>query len=89
MIAVCQPVPLTLAATAYLAEIDPKAQPRTLTLIGGPVDPDANPTEVTDFGARVTMGQLEQLMIQRVGFNYKGVGRSVYPGFCSWPRSFP
>jgi poly(3-hydroxybutyrate) depolymerase len=80
VIAVCQPVPLALAATAYLAAEDPKAQPRSLTLIGGPVDPDANPTEVTDFGRSVTMGQLEQTMIQRVGFKYAGVGRTVYPG---------
>ncbi|MEM6887227.1 MAG: polyhydroxyalkanoate depolymerase [Pseudomonadota bacterium] len=80
VIAVCQPAPLTLAATAYLAEEDPKAQPRSLTLIGGPIDPNATPTDVTDFGHRVTMGQLEELMIQRVGFKYKGVGRMVYPG---------
>ncbi len=80
VIAVCQPAPLTLAATAYLAELDPDAQPRTLTLIGGPIDPDATPTDVTDFGRRVTMGQLEETMIQRVGFKYKGVGRMVYPG---------
>ncbi|WP_294623128.1 polyhydroxyalkanoate depolymerase [uncultured Roseovarius sp.] len=80
VIAVCQPAPLTLAATAYLAELDPKAQPRSLTLIGGPIDPDATPTDVTDFGRRVTMGQLEETMIQRVGFKYKGVGRMVYPG---------
>jgi poly(3-hydroxybutyrate) depolymerase len=80
VIAVCQPVPLTLAATAYLAELDPDAQPRSLTLIGGPVNPDAAPTEVTDFGRRVTMGQLEETMIQRVGFKYQGVGRMVYPG---------
>ena len=80
VIAVCQPVPLALAATAYLAELEPESQPRTLTLIGGPVDPDAAPTEVTDFGERVTMGQLEHLAIQRVGFKYKGVGRLVYPG---------
>jgi len=80
VIAVCQPVPLTLAATAYLAEEDPEAQPRSLTLIGGPVDPNAAPTEVTDFGHSVTMGQLEETMIQRVGFKYDGVGRMVYPG---------
>jgi poly(3-hydroxybutyrate) depolymerase len=80
VIAVCQPAPLTLAATAYLAELDPDAQPRTLTLIGGPIDPDATPTDVTDFGHRVTMGQLEEMMIQRVGFKHKGVGRKVYPG---------
>ncbi|WP_121063956.1 polyhydroxyalkanoate depolymerase [Chachezhania antarctica] len=80
VIAVCQPAPLVLAATAYLAEQDPDAQPATMTLIGGPVDPDATPTDVTDFGRRVTMGQLEETMIQRVGFKYKGVGRLVYPG---------
>ena len=80
VIAVCQPAPLTLAATAYLAEEDPEAQPRSLTLIGGPIDPDANATDVTDFGRRVTMGQLEEMMIQRVGFKYPGVGRMVYPG---------
>lgn len=80
VIAVCQPAPLTLAATAYLAEQDPDAQPLSLTLIGGPVNPDANATEVTDFGRRVTMGQLEETMIQRVGFKYPGVGRMVYPG---------
>ena len=80
VIAVCQPAPLALAATAYLAAEDPKAQPKTLTLIGGPVDPDAAATDVTDFGRRVTMGQLEQLCVQRVGFSYKGAGRLVYPG---------
>ncbi|MYH59247.1 MAG: polyhydroxyalkanoate depolymerase [Boseongicola sp. SB0675_bin_26] len=80
VIAVCQPAPLALAATAYLAAEAPDAQPRTLALFGGPVDPDAASTEVTDFGRRVTMGQLEQFMIQRVGFKYAGVGRMVYPG---------
>ncbi|MFC7703890.1 polyhydroxyalkanoate depolymerase [Plastorhodobacter daqingensis] len=80
VIAVCQPVPLALAATAYLAQEEPEAQPRSLILIGGPVDPDAAPSDVTDFGRRVTMGQLEQLAIQRVGFKYAGVGRLVYPG---------
>ena len=49
VIAVCQPAPLTLAATAYLAELDPEAQPQTLTLIGGPIDPDVAATEVHRF----------------------------------------
>ncbi|MBT0959188.1 polyhydroxyalkanoate depolymerase [Alphaproteobacteria bacterium KMM 3653] len=80
VIAVCQPAPLALAATAYLAEEDPKAQPNTLTLIGGPIDPEAAPTEVTDFGRSVTMGQLEKFVLQRVGFKYAGAGRMVYPG---------
>ncbi len=80
VIAICQPAPLALAATAMLAEDEPGAQPRTLTLIGGPVDPDAAATEVTDFGNRVTMGELEHSMIQSVGFKYRGAGRMVYPG---------
>ena len=80
VIAVCQPVPLALAAIAYLAEEDSQVQPKSLILMGGPVDPDANPTEITDFGRRIHMEQLEHTMIQRVGFNYPGVGRKVYPG---------
>lgn len=80
VIAVCQPAPLALAATAYLAEKNPEAQPRSLTLIGGPIDPDAAATDVTDFGRRITMGQLEELAVQRVGFKYAGAGRMVYPG---------
>ncbi|QDY69602.1 polyhydroxyalkanoate depolymerase [Qingshengfaniella alkalisoli] len=80
VIAVCQPAPLALTATAYLADKNPDAQPRSLTLIGGPIDPDAAPTEVTDFGHRVSMGQLHEMTIQRVGFKYAGSGRMVYPG---------
>ena len=80
VISVCQPVPLTLAASAMIAEDSPDQQPKSLILFGGPVDPDAAPTEVTDFGKRVTMGQLEHLFIQNVGSGYDGVGRVVYPG---------
>jgi poly(3-hydroxybutyrate) depolymerase len=80
VIAVCQPAPLSLAATALLAAEEPEAQPATLTLIGGPIDPDAAPTDVTDFGRRITMGQLERFVLQRVGFKYAGAGRMVYPG---------
>ena len=79
-IAVCQPAPLALAATAWLAAEEPASQPASLTLIGGPIDPDAAATDVTDFGRRVTMGRLEELVIQRVGFKYRGAGRMVYPG---------
>lgn len=80
VVAVCQPAPLALAATAMLAQDDPASQPHTLTLIGGPIDPNAAATEVTDFGHRVTMGQLDACMIQQVGFKYRGAGRMVYPG---------
>ena len=80
VVAVCQPAPLALAATAHIAATDPALQPLTLIMIGGPVVPDAAPTEVTDFGNRVTMGQLEHMVIQHVGVSHKGVGRLVYPG---------
>ena len=80
VIAVCQPGPIALVATAYLAATNPGIRPASLTLIGGPIDPDANPSDITDFGHRVQMGQLEETMIQQVGFQHAGVGRRVYPG---------
>ena len=80
VIAVCQPAPLALAATAFISEYEKSNIPKSLILIGGPIDPDANPTEVTDFGNRITMGQLEHAMIQNVGVKYAGVGRQVSPG---------
>ena len=80
VVAVCQPAPLALAATAFISEYERHSIPKSLILIGGPIDPDANPTEVTDFGNRTTMGQLEHTMIQNVGVKYAGIGRQVYPG---------
>ncbi len=80
VIAICQPAPLALAAAAIIAEETPAEQPRSLILIGGPIDPDAAATDVTDFGNRMTMGELDYLMIQQVGFKYRGAGRMVYPG---------
>lgn len=80
VIAICQPAPLTLAATALLAENDPKSQPRTLTLIGGPIDPAAAPTDVTVFGNKTSLKDLKQHAIFAVGSNHPGVGRLVYPG---------
>ena len=79
VLAVCQPAPLALAATAFLANND-KYLPSSLTLIGGPIDPSANPTSVTDFGNNIQMDRLKNLMTMPVGVNYKGVGRLVYPG---------
>lgn len=79
-VAVCQPAPLTLAATAHLCATEPKAKPTSVTLIGGPVDPTASKTDVTEFGERMGMRELEAMMIQQVGFRYRGVGRRVYPG---------
>ena len=80
VIAVCQPAPLALAATADLALAEPDAQPLSLVLIGGPVVPDAAPTDVTEFGDRVTQGQIEHFLVQRVGAGHAGRGRLVFPG---------
>jgi poly(3-hydroxybutyrate) depolymerase len=80
VIAVCQPAPLALAASALTSKKSPQHNPSTLTLIGGPIDPDANPTEVTDFGHKITMDVLERSVTMMVGLNYSGVGREVYPG---------
>lgn len=80
VVAVCQPAPLALAATAYLNQTEPSKVPTSLTLIGGPIDPSASPTDVTNFSDNVSMSQLRQSMVQRVGYSYQGVGRLVYPG---------
>jgi poly(3-hydroxybutyrate) depolymerase len=80
VMAVCQPAPLALAAAAITSERFPEFNPKSLTLIGGPIDPDANPTNVTDFGHRTSMEALETTVTMPVGLNYIGVGREVYPG---------
>ena len=80
VMAVCQPAPLALAASAITSEKSPEFNPKSITLIGGPIDPDANPTDVTDFGHRTSMEALETIVTMPVGLNYKGVGREVYPG---------
>ena len=80
VIAICQPAPLALVATAFLAQEKKDDQPKSLILMGGPIDPSAAPTEITEFGNKVNLEYLEQTVIQRVGFKYAGVGRQVYPG---------
>ncbi|MGI9354658.1 MAG: polyhydroxyalkanoate depolymerase [Rhizobiaceae bacterium] len=80
LVAVCQPAPLALAVTAWLAQNEPEAKPLSLTLMGGPVDPAAGPTQVSEFAGKVTVGQLKSTVIQTVGAGNPGVGRKVYPG---------
>ena len=81
VIAVCQPAVPVLAATAIMAaEGDPLA-PRSLTLIGGPIDPRANPTRVNEFAAKHSLTFLEHAVITRVPPPYPGVMRRVFPGF--------
>ena len=80
VMAICQPAPLALAALSFISKNYYKKKPSTLTLIGGPIDPEANPTSVTDFGNKLSLDYLKNTMTMPVGVNYKGVGRSVYPG---------
>lgn len=81
VMAVCQPAPLVLSAVALLATADDPAQPKTMTLMGGPVDPRAAPTQVTEFGESKPIGWFERTVVSEVPSYYPGGGRRVYPGF--------
>lgn len=81
VIAVCQPAPLVLSAVALLAAARDPAQPRTMTLMGGPVDPAAAPTRVTELADTRSLDWFEKSVLTRVPAYYPGAGRRVYPGF--------
>jgi poly(3-hydroxybutyrate) depolymerase len=81
VIAVCQPAPLVLSAVALLAAARDTAQPRTMTLMGGPVDPAAAPTRVTELADTRSLAWFEKSVLTRVPAYYPGAGRRVYPGF--------
>ncbi len=79
LIGVCQSVvPAIAAATALVASGDP-GRPSTLTLLGGPVDPTANPTRVSFALGATPLFWFEHNMLESVGKGYAGHGRSVYP----------
>jgi poly(3-hydroxybutyrate) depolymerase len=81
MLAVCQPCVSALAAVAVMsAERDP-ATPRSLTLMGGPVDVREAPTMVNELANANSFEWFEANLISQVPWRYKGAGRSVYPGF--------
>jgi poly(3-hydroxybutyrate) depolymerase len=81
VIAVCQPAPAVLSAVALLAAEQHPAQPRTMTLMGGPVDVRAASTAPTELAAAHSLGWFERELTMRVPAWYRGAGRSVYPGF--------
>ncbi len=81
MVAVCQPCVAALAATAIMAEDDNPAQPRSLTLMAGPVDCRVNPTEVNRLAVSKPIEWFEQNLISRVPLPHAGCMRRVYPGF--------
>ena len=81
MVAVCQPcVPALAAVAAMSADGDP-ATPRSLTLMGGPVDVRINPTVVNKLADEKPYEWFEQNVIHSVPGRYEGRGRRVYPGF--------
>jgi poly(3-hydroxybutyrate) depolymerase len=81
MVAVCQPTVAALAATAVMAESRNAAQPRSLTLMAGPIDTRVNPTKVNDLAKSRPIEWFEKKLIGRVPWRYHGAGRPVYPGF--------
>lgn len=81
LMAVCQPsVPVMIAASVMNEEKD-KGTPRSMTLIGGPIDTRVNPTKVNETAKQKPISWFEQNVITRVPFHYPGFMRRVYPGF--------
>ncbi|WP_394789279.1 polyhydroxyalkanoate depolymerase [Rhodoferax sp.] len=81
VIAVCQPCVAALAATAIMAEDNNPCQPRSLTLMAGPVDCRINPTAVNTLAISKPIEWFEKNLISHVPMPHKGFMRRVYPGF--------
>ena len=81
VVAVCQPCVQVLAAAAVMAQSGSTAQPRSMTLMAGPIDTRINPTKVNELAMSKPIDWFEQNLIARVPMRYHGAGRRVYPGF--------
>jgi poly(3-hydroxybutyrate) depolymerase len=81
VMAVCQPSVPVLAAVSLMAAVDDPCQPASMVLMGGPIDPAANPTEVNRFAQAHSLGWFEHTVIATVPARYPGAFRRVYPGF--------
>jgi poly(3-hydroxybutyrate) depolymerase len=81
VIAVCQPCPAVLAAVAVMAEAGHHAQPRSLTLMAGPIDTRVNPTRVNELALKHPIDWFERNLVTSVPLRYPGALRLVYPGF--------
>jgi polyhydroxyalkanoate depolymerase len=81
VVAVCQPCVPVLAAVALLAEGRSTAQPRSMTLMAGPIDTRVNPTKVNALATGKPIEWFERHLIGVVPLRYAGAVRSVYPGF--------
>jgi poly(3-hydroxybutyrate) depolymerase len=81
VLAVCQPsVPVLAAVSVLNASLDPDC-PRSMTLIGGPIDTREAPTQVNALAKEKPLEWFEKNVISRVPANYPGAMRRVYPGF--------
>jgi poly(3-hydroxybutyrate) depolymerase len=79
-ISVCQPTVPVLAAVALMAAHG-EPIPRSLTMMGGPIDTRRSPTAVNNFAKYRPLSWFEAKVIQRVPMRYPGFMRRVYPGF--------
>lgn len=81
VVAVCQPAPAVIAAVSLMASRGDPAQPRSMTLMGGPVDTEAQPTAVTKLAQQHPIEWFERHVISTVPPWHVGAFRRVYPGF--------
>jgi poly(3-hydroxybutyrate) depolymerase len=81
MLAVCQPSVPCYAAAAIMAEDKHPARPKTLTMMGGPIDTREAPTAVNTLATQRPHSWFQQNVIATVPYTYAGAGRPVYPGF--------
>jgi poly(3-hydroxybutyrate) depolymerase len=81
VVAVCQPCVAVLVATAVMAQAGNAAQPRSMTLMAGPIDTRVNPTKVNALANSRPIEWFEQHLIATVPPRYPGAFRRVYPGF--------
>ena len=80
VISVCQPTVPVLAAISLMASAGEKT-PRTMTMMGGPIDARKSPTAVNNLATNKPFEWFENNVIYRVPTNFPGAGRAVYPGF--------
>jgi polyhydroxyalkanoate depolymerase len=81
VVAVCQPCVSALVAASVMAQGDNPAQPRSMTLMAGPIDTRVNPTKVNELAKGQPIEWFENNLIAKVPPRYRGGGRKVYPGF--------
>lgn len=80
VMSVCQPTVPVLGAISLLAT-NGEFTPRTMTMMGGPIDARKSPTAVNNLAMNKSYEWFENNVIYRVPTNYPGAGRRVYPGF--------